>query len=140
MKKTGRTKQCLYCSKGFYAPQWLEKKSGAKYCSHRCYSLNKHDEPWNKGSKGLTEKNRGSFGHTETKWKGTISEYKSLHYWVGKYLGKPSTCTRCNNEFNGKKIHWANISGKYKREPNDWIRLCARCHYKFDKTERRRGI
>lgn len=140
MKKTGSNKKCLYCNDVFYAPLWLEKNGGAKFCSHKCYSLHKHDEPWNKGTKGLVKKNSGSFGHVGSKWNGTLSEYKYLHYWISKYLGKSNICTQCKNEYIGNKMHWANISGEYKKDPNDWIRLCARCHYNFDNTERRRGI
>lgn len=140
MKKTGKIKNCLFCKQEFYAPLWLEKRDGAKYCSKVCYWENKHDEPWNKNTKGLIKSNRGSFSHTESKWTGDIKEYKSLHYWVGKNLGKPEVCSSCGEIKEGKNIHWANKSGEYKKDPNDWIRLCVRCHYKFDNVERRRAI
>ena len=33
----------------------------------------------------------------------------------------------------GKKMyHWANISKSYKRNRNDWLRLCVPCHMKYD--------
>lgn len=141
MRKTGEEKKCLVCKKPFYAPGWLLKKSGGKYCSHKCYSKSKiGNEPWNKGSKGLTKRNSGSFYSSESKWKGTLKEYKILHYWVGKYLGKPKGCSMCKTVINTRGIHWANISGEYKKELSDWIRLCAKCHYEFDNVERRRGI
>ena len=31
-----------------------------------------------------------------------------------------------------RKLHWANISGKYKRSLDDWKALCASCHKLFD--------
>src|SRR6185312_1937249 len=31
-----------------------------------------------------------------------------------------------------RSIHWANISGKYKRDLSDWIALCTLCHTAFD--------
>lgn len=31
-----------------------------------------------------------------------------------------------------KKIHWANISRLYKRDLDDWMRLCAKCHKAYD--------
>ncbi len=37
------------------------------------------------------------------------------------------------------KIQWANISGNYTENKNDWIALCKRCHYKFDNVEERRA-
>ena len=30
------------------------------------------------------------------------------------------------------KVHWANISGSYLRDREDWLHLCVRCHYKED--------
>jgi hypothetical protein len=140
MRHTGRIKKCLTCGKEFYAPYWLEVKNGAKYCSHPCYGKSKEGKsPWNKGIKGSMIENSGSFGSKESLWKGTIEEYKMLHYWVGKYFGKPTTCEMCNKEEIGKRIHWANISGEYKKQRGDWVRLCAKCHYKFDKTNERRN-
>ena len=129
------------CGKEFYAPHWLEIQNGAKYCSYKCYWESKiGKKPWNKGLKGTQDANSGSFGHSETKWKGTLKEYKKLHHWVGSYLGKPEVCSNCGQVKIGKDIHWANKSGKYKKDINDWIRLCAKCHYKFDKADKRRGI
>ena len=78
-------------------------------------------------------------GAKHWKWKGDEVGYRSLHYWVQNRLGNPSFCEGCKRtkspEGLGKNrsyFHWANISGKYKRNVNDWRRLCYRCHYKFD--------
>jgi len=63
--------------------------------------------------------------------------YKYLHTWVKDNLGHPPKCEHCGVE--GKKhkgnwsIHWANKSGKYLRDLNDWVGLCPLCHVKFDK-------
>ena len=139
MKKTGYIKKCPICGKEFYAPGWLLRNGGGKFCSHRCYAKSKiGTTPWNKGLKGVIKPNGGTFGKGETKWKGTLTEYKKLHNWVNKYLGKPNICEICGEYKIGHKIHWANKSGKYKKEAGDWIRLCAKCHYKYDNTEKRR--
>ncbi len=67
------------------------------------------------------------------KWLGDKVNYRDLHAWVSRKLGKPDTCEHCSiSGLSGKHIHWANISGEYKRELNDWIRLCARCHKIYD--------
>lgn len=107
----------------------------SKYCSLKCYWENKHDRPWNKGTKGLTHANRGTFLSSEVKFKGTLSEYKSLHYKVRKAFGKPKKCERCPETEN---IEWANKSGRYLESRQDWLALCRKCHYKYDKTEERR--
>ena len=81
--------------------------------------------PWQEGDKSPS-------------WKGDDIGYQGLHTWVKKVLGKPTECEHCGkkNLVNSKEhnlIHWANKSGKYKRDKNDWIRLCAKCHIHYDK-------
>ncbi len=140
MRKTGKIEKCFVCSKEFYVPLWW-KNHGAKYCSRKCYWKSKIGKfPWNKGlkGKGICKSNGGSFGSSEMKWKGTLKDYKKLHYCINKYLGKPEKCSKCGKIENGKKIHWANKSGEYKKELNDWIRLCSKCHYLLDKADKRR--
>jgi len=64
---------------------------------------------------------------------GTAAEYRSLHYWVEKQLGKPMKCSKCLAE-DKSRYHWANISKSYKREISDWVRLCVKCHLNMDKV------
>jgi len=76
-------------------------------------------------------KNRSGKNHYA--WKGNKVEYRGLHKWVEKNLGKPLICEHCGKkENNTKMMHWANKSGEYKRDLKDWLRLCVRCHRKFD--------
>lgn len=138
MKKTGKLETCKNCGKSFYVPKWWKEK-GAKFCSRKCYGENKKGcIPWNKGLRGSVKRNGGSFASGKIAWRGTIEDYKALHHWVGKYLGKPEICSSCGKIKKGRGMHWANKSGKYKKEGSDWLRLCAKCHYKFDKQNERR--
>lgn len=84
-------------------------------------------EPWNKGKEGLKEENNGM-------WKGESASYAAKHIWVNTHWGKPKKCDHCNTEEN-RMYHWANISDEYKREREDWLRLCVPCHSKFDKQK-----
>lgn len=59
------------------------------------------------------------------------TEYRMLHYWVEKMLGRPMQCSDCGTR-NKRRYHWANISGKYLKDTNDWVRLCVSCHFKKD--------
>ena len=87
--------------------------------------------PWNKGLIGYMK------GEKHPLWKGDDIKYVGLHMWVYSRLGKPDICESCkNNNLNGHKIHWANVSGKYKRELTDWIRLCVPCHSKYDRARK----
>lgn len=88
------------------------------------------------GRKNPSAKNEHSFksGSEHPNWKGPKVGYRDLHLWVERRLGKPDTCEHCHvSGFTGHYIHWANKSGNYKRDTNDWIRLCAKCHKKYDK-------
>ena len=111
--------------------------------------------PWNKGKKWkpeIIEKLRkaklGKKASEETKkkmsdqrtdekhnlWKGREASYSAKHAWVVRKLGKPTKCEKCGRgDLNSHKIHWANKSGEYLRNINDWVRLCVPCHINFDK-------
>ena len=64
-------------------------------------------------------------------WKSDNVGYVSLHSWVRRRLGTPSVCKHCGTT-ESKRYEWANISGSYKRNLKDWIRLCKSCHNKYD--------
>lgn len=81
--------------------------------------------------KKMSESHKGERSYN---WKGDKVGYYGLHSWVSKNLGKPDKCEHCGKDgLFGKKIHWANKSGKYFRELGDWIRLCVVCHSAYDK-------
>jgi len=73
-------------------------------------------------------------GKDNKNWKGSKVGYAALHHWVYRELGFPNECEECGIKSEShRKIHWANISHKYKRDLNDWKRLCAKCHWQFDR-------
>lgn len=65
-------------------------------------------------------------------WKGDNVGYVALHGWVKRRLGKPNQCEKCGENGSGHRMHWANKSGEYKRDLSDWLRLCAKCHKRYD--------
>lgn len=65
------------------------------------------------------------------KFKGTPSEYSSLHYWVRKQLGKPTICESCGTKEG--RLEWSNKSQKYLKELTDWQMLCTSCHAVYDR-------
>lgn len=66
-------------------------------------------------------------------WKGDKVGYGGLHERVRKELGRPEECEHCSKTgLKGKQIHWANKSGKYYTNLDDWLRLCVSCHRKYD--------
>ena len=67
-------------------------------------------------------------------WKGDKASYDSIHSWVERRRGKPHICEHCGKYVeNLKCIHWANVDHTYKRDLDDYIRLCASCHGRYDK-------
>lgn len=81
-----------------------------------------------------TEKTKEKLsGSNSPHWKGNDAGYHAKHYWVYRQLGKPNKCEFCGTE-KAKRFEWANKSGKYKREIEDWVRLCSSCHHTYDKT------
>lgn len=121
--------------------------------------------PWNKGKKtgGLTlearkkvsEALRGRKFTEEQKqllrkpklngalrdWHGDMSAYKALHYRIGKKFGKPDTCEGCDKSgLIGQEIHWANKTGNYTEDREDWLRLCRKCHKEFDLAKAKQKV
>lgn len=65
----------------------------------------------------------------------TKQEYKNLHHWVKRELGSPHRCEGCGKTgLNGHQIGWANKTGKYLKQIDDWLRLCRKCHSAHDKN------
>lgn len=66
-------------------------------------------------------------------WKGDNVGYFALHNWVKRHKQKPKFCEDCLKITNQLDI--SNISGKYKRDINDFKWLCRKCHIDFDKRK-----
>lgn len=92
-------------------------------------------EVWNKGTKGMVKRNKGSFtslrlsGAKNYNWKGDGVGYFALHMWLARNFVKPKECDHCG-ECN--KLDWANKTYKYLRDRDDWLALCKKCHAKYD--------
>ncbi len=94
---------------------------------------------------GLSNKNNktGIENGKSTRFKATGSKgvnilgkngYRNLHKWLVKNLGKPTKCEHCGKEnLTGKHIHWANKDHLYKKNLKDYIRLCVKCHWHYDR-------
>jgi hypothetical protein len=103
--------------------------------------------PWNKGKKGLqvawnkgketpleVRKKQSEKRMGKTPWnkgKFDLDTYYGLHNWVKKKRGNADECEKC-----GKTNHvgWCNKSNEYKKDLNDWLKLCKKCHWHHDKN------
>lgn len=115
--KTGKLVNCKECKEKFYVSFW-ELKSNRKYCSIKCADKNMIG-----GNPPLMR------GNNHPNWKGDKVGYWALHSWVYRNWGKPKKCEKCNRK---EKLEWANITGIYSREKEDWMQLCKYCHRKID--------
>lgn len=130
------------CGKEYdvYPSQFKNRQS----CSISCGK--KGQAPWNKGLDGYRSgSSHHWFGRDVSKeksptWKGDEVGYRGLHIWVQNELGTPEQCEHCPATGTGHSMHWANISGNYLREKDDWKRLCPKCHRSFDKGKNYKSI
>jgi|GEM_PF-1919990 len=70
-------------------------------------------------------------------FKGDDVSYAGLHLWVNRNIPKPEICSRCGQIPLTGRIEAHNISGEYKRDPEDWIYLCTSCHQEIDGRKER---
>ena len=136
-----REKKCTICGNRFVKPpritweEWKKRKSCNRQCAgvlRELTGIGKGRIPWNKGKK--SPQNTGSKHY---KWKGDKVKYRSLHQFIESKLGIPSTCEHCkktelHNTTKHRPVDWANKSGEYKRDLDDWMRLCRKCHRRYD--------
>lgn len=94
---------------------------------------------YNSGRTRFVKKDKRITGLNHHFWKGDKASYSALHHWILREKGKPTVCQECGFESDKSKlVQWANISGDYKRDLNDYKALCAKCHFEFDKQYNRK--
>ncbi len=127
-----KSKICPVCKKEFQP-----KKSKQIHCDIQCYSKSEKLNYEAKNSKLIknNEDNKYHLGHLKTN-----VGYGALHDWVRYHKEKTGLCYICGSNESGYKdrdFDLANISGEYKRDIDDFVWLCQRCHRKFDKIKRK---
>lgn len=123
--------------KGIHLSPKTEFKKGIRYSKETEFKKgHKPINPIKKGEHRGWNTEFGSFatkGVNNIKWKGDNVGYGALHGWVRRNLGKASKCSDEKCDKKSKRFEWANKSGNYKRNINDWLELCKKCHTKYDK-------
>ena len=79
----------------------------------------------------VSKQNKKMIGDKARNWKGDKAGYRALHNWIAGKLGKADHCS-FDSTHESKRFTWANISGSYLRDINDWTQLCLKCHYAYD--------
>lgn len=139
-------KVCTICQKKF---QVWKSQSSAHLCSKECVTKYRQTPEYRNN---ISEKHKGKIiseeqrkkisatqkgkrlGAENATWKGDNVGYRSLHEWVIRLKGTPNICEHCglDSKVEKKRLVWANKSHEYKRDLEDWMRLCYVCHRKYD--------
>ena len=130
-------KACKRCSRIATATKGGATRRGQKRTEKSCHKMSTARKAYYIRIGGypesVKEKQRQYCGERLYNWKGDGASYAAIHNWVRCWLGKPDTCESCGaSGLTGRHIHWANMSGLYKRDVSDWKRMCAGCHRKYD--------
>lgn len=115
--------KCKICNKKFLA----YKSARRKTCSPKC-RLVYMDKI---GYKKMSESD-------STSWKGDMAGYDAMHLYIRKRYGKPTKC-ELDSTHKANYFHWANMTGKYTRNPKDYMQLCPKCHFRLDRRKHKRG-
>lgn len=78
----------------------------------------------------FTGKEKRKWGKARWFWVDRPNEYRNLHKKLYKLYGKPDKCEHCKQQKS--KYYWSNRTGKYLIDREDWLMLCASCHWKYD--------
>lgn len=72
-------------------------------------------------------------GENNWKWTSEKVNYAALHTWIKREKGNPIICKLEDHTCKGS-LEWANISGEYKRDINDFMSLCHSHHVRYDRN------
>ena len=61
-----------------------------------------------------------------------VNPYSKFHARVRTLRGSPHKCEVCGEDSLKKWYDWANLTGQYE-DPDDYKRMCRRCHRSYDK-------
>lgn len=148
--KRGHNIRCKQCGVSFYVKLYLIKSGRKKFCSRKCKGLwssknikAETSYSWTGGKPKCLDcdkllstynakycKNHARIGSRHSLWKGEKVTYTALHHWIKRYKGEPLECMYCGSIEN---LQWANISHFYHRNLDDWMSLCAKCHWHYDR-------
>ncbi len=69
-------------------------------------------------------------------WKGEGAKYQAFHKWLNRHF-KKDKCEDCGTKEVKQRIHFALKHGRaHSHERNDYLILCVKCHWKYDRKIR----
>lgn len=67
------------------------------------------------------------------------NKYMSTHSWIARHYGRANSCSN-NPQHTGPNFQWANVTGVYEKDVDNFKQLCRSCHAKLDMTEHSRRV
>lgn len=133
---SGVNKQCVVCLSWVYVPK---SHADQKLCSRACHTEFKKGRKLSPTAyaaaiENLRRPKTIPSGEDHHQWKKTPG-YRAIHYWVRRQKGSPNVCVSCGK--TGGRLQWANISGEYLRDVDDYQSMCASCHKRYDSEKKR---
>lgn len=148
-----KLQQVVECKKlkKFCSPQcYYAGMKGRKFSKQHCQKIslaNKGKSTWIKGKRhsektklkmsnthkkiGTGKWMKNKIGEQANNWKKDEVGKGGVHFWIKKLLGKPKICEICKRK-DKENYDWSNKDHKYRRNLEDWQRLCRRCHRLYD--------
>lgn len=83
---------------------------------------------------------KGKIGKDSRGYKKTVG-INQVHKYLDVHYGQPRICEgkNCDGKTENSVFHWALKKGKkYERKSCNFLRLCCRCHKKYDSTPEKR--
>lgn len=121
-KKLSEMKKKLFSKKSNH-PMYGKKHSDETKGKMRQEKLKNPTKYW------LGKKMKAVTGEKNNKWVGDKIKYGGIHAWLNRHKKKLERCEFCNRR---NKLDYANISGEYLRDAEDYLCLCRSCHMTYD--------
>lgn len=86
----------------------------------------------NKLSNPMKKEENKLYGNKNVSWKGNSVKYRGLHAWLNRHFPKQNKCFFCGKE-NAKVYDWANVTGVYDRNIENYCETCRGCHLRLDR-------
>ena len=116
--------RCPYCNSRFNYFKVKEKMWQCRGCGKKFkFDRKKLGHPHTEETKKILSKKK--LNELNPNWKGNEVGLINLHGWIRRRKPKPKFCEECKKR---KPYDLVNISGKYKRDINDFEWLCRKCH------------
>lgn len=117
---------------------------GKKLSFEHIKNLSNSHKGIKQSKESITKRVNKTKGSNHCFWKGEKVGYDALHTWLKREFGKPYKCEQRGCIYprhnargvlmlSPSRYEWANITGEYLRDRDNWKMMCPSCHRKYDR-------